>query len=54
MKGTRYKDEFKKEAVKQTTERGYSVGAVAKRLGTTTHSGVSLAREMRRAKPATR
>lgn len=33
-----YTDEFKKEAVKQVTERGYSVADVAQRLGTTTHS----------------
>jgi transposase len=38
MKGNRYSEEFKKEAVKQVTERGYSVSEVAKRLGTTTHS----------------
>ena len=38
MKGKRYTDEFKKEAVKQVTERGYSVSEVAERLGTTTHS----------------
>lgn len=38
MKGKRYSEEFKKEAVKQVTERGYSVTEVAKRLGTTTHS----------------
>ncbi|MBT7763520.1 MAG: transposase, partial [Gammaproteobacteria bacterium] len=38
MKGKRYTDEFKKEAVKQVTERGYSVIEVAERLGTTTHS----------------
>lgn len=38
MKGKRYPEEFKKEAVKQVTERGYSVSDVAKRLGTTTHS----------------
>ena len=38
MKGKRYTDEFKKEAVKQVTDRGYSVSEVAKRLGTTTHS----------------
>jgi transposase len=38
MKGKRYTEEFKKEAVKQVTERGYSVSDVAKRLGTTTHS----------------
>ena len=34
----RYTDEFKIEAVKQVTERGYSVADVAERLGTTTHS----------------
>ena len=38
MKGKRYTEEFKKEAVKQVTERGYSVAEVAQRLGTTTHS----------------
>jgi transposase len=38
MKGKRYSEEFKREAVKQVTERGYSVSDVAKRLGTTTHS----------------
>jgi transposase len=36
--GKRYTEEFKKEAVKQITERGYSVAEVAERLGTTTHS----------------
>jgi len=34
----RYTEEFKVEAVKQVTERGYSVADVAERLGTTTHS----------------
>ena len=38
MKGKRYTEEFKKEAIKQVTERGYSVADVAERLGTTTHS----------------
>jgi transposase len=38
MKGKRYTEEFKQEAVKQVTERGYSVADVAQRLGTTTHS----------------
>ena len=38
MKSKRYTEEFKKEAIKQVTERGYSVADVAKRLGTTTHS----------------
>jgi len=35
--GKRYTDEFKIEAVKQITERGYFAD-VAERLGTTTHS----------------
>ena len=38
MKSKRYTEEFKKEAIKQVTERGYSVADVAERLGTTTHS----------------
>ncbi|HHZ96508.1 MAG TPA: IS3 family transposase [Flavobacteriales bacterium] len=36
--GKRYTEEFKIEAVKQVTDRGYSVAQVADRLGTTTHS----------------
>ena len=36
--GKRYTEEFKIEAVRQVTERGYSVAEVAERLGTTTHS----------------
>ncbi len=32
-KGKRYTTEFKKEAVKQVIERGYSVAEVAERLG---------------------
>ena len=38
MTGKRCTDEFKQEAVKQVSERGYSVADVAQRLGTTTHS----------------
>ena len=38
MSSKRYPDEFKIEAVKQVTERGYSVAEVSSRLGTTTHS----------------
>ena len=38
MTSKRYTEEFKIEAVKQVTERGYSVAEVANRLGTTTHS----------------
>jgi len=37
MKGKRYTEEFKIEAVKQVTERGYSVAEVADRLGTKSH-----------------
>ena len=32
-KGKRYPQEFKREAVKQVVERGYSVAEVAERLG---------------------
>ena len=35
-KSKRYTEEFKIEAVKQVTERGYSVQDVAERLGVTT------------------
>ena len=38
MSGQRYTPEFKIEAVKQVTEKDYSVAEVAARLGTTTHS----------------
>lgn len=38
MSNKLYHDELKIEAVKQVTERGYSVTVVASRLGTTTHS----------------
>ena len=38
MKSKRYPEEFKREAVKQVTERGYSVAEVAQRLDTITHS----------------
>lgn len=38
MRGKRFTDEFKKEAVRQVTERGYSIAEVAERLGTSTHS----------------
>ncbi len=38
MSSKRYPEEFKIEAVKQVTDRGYSVADVAKRLGITTHS----------------
>jgi len=38
MSGKRYPEEFKIEAVKQVTDRGYKVGEVAKRLGVTIKS----------------
>ena len=38
MSNKRYTEEFKIEAVKQITERGYTVYDVAKRLGVTTNS----------------
>jgi len=38
MSGKRYTDEFKIEAVRQVTERGFKVAEVAERLGITTHS----------------
>lgn len=38
MSSKRYTDEFKTEAIKQVTERGYSVREVSERLGVTTHS----------------
>lgn len=38
MSGKRYTEEFKVEAVKQVTDRGYSVADVADRLGVTTKS----------------
>jgi len=38
MSGKRYPEEFKIEAVKQITERGYKVREVAQRLGVTDKS----------------
>jgi transposase len=38
MSSTRYTDEFKIEAVRQVTDRGFKVVEVAERLGVTTHS----------------
>lgn len=34
----RFTEDFKIDAVKQVTERGYSVGDVSQRLGVSTHS----------------
>ncbi len=38
MRGKRFPDEFKIEAVKQVTERGYKIAYVAERFGITTKS----------------
>jgi transposase len=38
MSGKRYTEQFKIEAVKQVTERGYALADVAKRLGITNKS----------------
>lgn len=38
MSNQRYTPEFKDEAVKQVTERGYSIADMAERLGVSTHS----------------
>lgn len=38
MRGKRYPEEFKIEAAKQVTDRGYKVSDVASRLGVTTKS----------------
>jgi len=37
-KGIRYSEEFKRDAVSQVTDRGYSVADVARRLGVSTKS----------------
>lgn len=38
MTSKRFTDEFKAEAVKQVSERGYPVMEVAERLGVSSHS----------------
>ena len=38
MATQRFTPEFKEEAVRQVTERGYSVAEVAERVGVSTHS----------------
>jgi len=38
MSAKRYTEEFKIEAIKQITQRGYKIGDVATRLGVTTKS----------------
>ena len=56
MSSRRYTDEFKAEAVKQVTERGYPVAQVAERLGVSAHSlyswlrAAGVSRDSKRAK----
>ncbi len=38
MSGKRYPEEFKREAVRQVTDKGHKVGDVARRLGMTSKS----------------
>ena len=45
----RFTPEFKEEAVRQITERGYSVAEVSNRLGVSTHSLDKWLRAMNRA-----
>lgn len=35
-----FSDDFKRDAVRQITERGYPVKEVSERLGVSTHSGI--------------
>ena len=48
MSSQRYSPQFKEEAVRQITQRGYSVREVAERLGVSTHSLYKWVREARR------
>ena len=41
MSGIRYTEEFKRDAVAQVTDRGYSVKDVATRLGVRSQSGTA-------------
>ena len=50
MSRQRYSPQFKEEAVRQITQRGYSVREVAERLGVSTHSIYKWVREARPAK----
>ena len=50
MPSQRYTPEFKEEAVRQVTQRGYAVKEVAERLGVSTHS---LYKWIRAARPRT-
>ena len=51
MSNRQYTDEFKAEAVKQVTERGFRVADVAQRLGVSTHSLYEWLRKAKRALP---
>ena len=46
MKGIRYTDELKSEAIKQITERGHEVADIAQRLGVSTKSLYKWRREI--------
>ncbi|WP_165690625.1 transposase, partial [Xanthomonas citri] len=54
MSSKRYTDEFKIEAVRQVTDRGFKVGEVAERLGVTTHSLYGWLRQIGRGRRCTR
>ena len=45
MSSKRYTEEFKREAIKQVTDRGYPASEVARRLGVSTHSLYAWLRE---------
>ena len=47
MPSQRYTPEFKEEAVRQVTQRGYPVSEVAARLGVSTHSLYKWVRDAR-------
>ena len=51
MSSKRYSPEFKEEAVRQVTERGYPVADVAERIGVSTYS---LYKWIRAAKPTSK
>ena len=51
MSGQRYTPEFKDEAVKLITERGYSVTDVAERLGVSQHSIYKWLKAVQRKRP---
>jgi transposase len=53
MSSKRYTDEFKVEAIRQVTDRGFKVAEVAERLGVTTHSLYAWLRKLGSKRPAT-